>query len=139
MTQPILMPLPAMNEPQRAAFYANYNLQRKDELTGVLLAVLLGGFGAHKFYLGRIGPGVVYLIFGVTGIPWIIALVEAFFMPARVRRFNARLAAHLASKVTGQAACDPVSLPLPGVFCPACGGPSAGGVHFCAHCGTAIA
>ncbi|EOW7235823.1 TM2 domain-containing protein, partial [Cronobacter sakazakii] len=35
-----------------------------------------GGFGAHKFYLGKIGQGLLYLIFCWTFIPSIIAFVE---------------------------------------------------------------
>ncbi|MFX8824810.1 TM2 domain-containing protein, partial [Acinetobacter baumannii] len=39
-------------------------------------ALLLGGFGAHKFYLGRVGQGILYLIFCWTFIPAIIAFIE---------------------------------------------------------------
>ena len=41
-----------------------------------LLCILLGGFGAHKFYVHRIGTGVLYLLFCWTVIPFIIAAVE---------------------------------------------------------------
>ena len=41
-----------------------------------LFALFLGGFGVHKFYAGKIGLGVVYLLFCWTFIPAIIALVE---------------------------------------------------------------
>lgn len=36
----------------------------------------LGGFGAHKFYLGKNWQGVFYLLFCWTWIPGLIALVE---------------------------------------------------------------
>ncbi|RRB43410.1 TM2 domain-containing protein, partial [Escherichia coli] len=36
----------------------------------------LGGFGVHKFYLGKIGQGFLYLIFCWTFIPAIIAFIE---------------------------------------------------------------
>jgi TM2 domain-containing membrane protein YozV/RNA polymerase subunit RPABC4/transcription elongation factor Spt4 len=49
---------------------------RKSKTTAVLLAVFLGGFGAHKFYLGQIGWGIVYLLFFWTFIPGIAAFVE---------------------------------------------------------------
>lgn len=43
----------------------------------VVLALLLGGIGAHKFYLGRVGWGIIYLLFCWTFIPSLIAFIEA--------------------------------------------------------------
>ena len=43
----------------------------------IVLALFLGGFGAHKFYLGSPGLGIVYLLFCWTFIPAIIAFIEA--------------------------------------------------------------
>jgi TM2 domain-containing membrane protein YozV len=48
----------------------------KDKTTAGVLALLLGGIGAHKFYLGQTGSGIVYLLFCWTLIPGIIAFVE---------------------------------------------------------------
>ncbi|MEK3719888.1 TM2 domain-containing protein [Paenibacillus sp. FSL H8-0034] len=48
----------------------------KSKSTAGILAILLGSLGAHKFYLGKIGLGVVYLLFCWTGIPGIIGLIE---------------------------------------------------------------
>jgi TM2 domain-containing membrane protein YozV len=42
----------------------------------VLLAFFLGGIGAHKFYAGKIGAGICYLLFCWTGIPALIAFIE---------------------------------------------------------------
>lgn len=44
--------------------------------TAALLALFLGGLGAHKFYLGRTGMGLVYLAFCWTLVPAFISLVE---------------------------------------------------------------
>ena len=57
---------------------ANFEQQsQKNKTTAGLLALFLGGIGIHKFYLGKNGQGVVYLLFCWTLIPSIIALIEA--------------------------------------------------------------
>ncbi|AJJ25975.1 TPA: NINE protein [Yersinia enterocolitica] len=48
----------------------------RNRVVAALLAFFLGGFGAHKFYLGKIGQGFLYLIFCWTFIPSIIAFIE---------------------------------------------------------------
>jgi TM2 domain-containing membrane protein YozV len=78
-------------------FQQQFEAVRRDEVVGVLLALFLGGFGIHHFYLGRVGLGIVYILFSWTGIPWIIAWIECFFMPGRVRMYNAVQAAGLAA------------------------------------------
>ena len=42
-----------------------------------MLAIFLGAFGAHKFYLGERASGVISLLLCWTLVPWIIALFEA--------------------------------------------------------------
>ena len=48
----------------------------KDKTTAGILAILLGGYGIHHFYLGNTGLGILYLCLFWTLIPGIIALVE---------------------------------------------------------------
>ena len=52
----------------------------KSKTTAGILALLLGGFGVHRFYTGQIGLGFLYLIFCWTLIPGIIALVDGILM-----------------------------------------------------------
>lgn len=52
----------------------------KSRSMAIVLALLLGGIGAHKFYLNNPGWGFIYLIFCWTFIPAIIALIEAIVM-----------------------------------------------------------
>lgn len=47
-----------------------------NKTTAALLALFLGGLGLHKFYLGRTGMGLIYLVFCWTLIPALISLVE---------------------------------------------------------------
>jgi TM2 domain-containing membrane protein YozV len=48
----------------------------KSKLVASLLAIFLGSFGIHKFYLGDTTMGVTYLIFFWTAIPGIIGFIE---------------------------------------------------------------
>lgn len=48
----------------------------KSKVAAGLLAIFLGGLGIHKFYLGKVGMGILYLVFCWTYIPGIIAFVE---------------------------------------------------------------
>lgn len=48
----------------------------KSRIAAALFALLLGGIGVHKFYLGQIGMGIVYLLFCWTFIPALIAFIE---------------------------------------------------------------
>ena len=48
----------------------------KNKTTAGILAILLGGLGAHKFYLGQTGQGILYLCFSWTLIPEIIGFIE---------------------------------------------------------------
>ena len=41
-----------------------------------ILAFFLGGIGAHKFYAGKIGMGILYLLFCWTFVPAVISLIE---------------------------------------------------------------
>jgi hypothetical protein len=64
---------------------------------GILLALFLGTFGIHHFYLRRTGLGILYCCFFWTGIPTMLGFIECFFMPGRVREFNAIQAAGIAA------------------------------------------
>ena len=48
----------------------------KSKVAAGLLAIFLGGLGIHKFYLGRPGMGILYLLFCWTYIPEIIGVIE---------------------------------------------------------------
>lgn len=48
----------------------------KSRVVAALLAFFLGGMGIHKFYLGRAGWGIIYLLFSWTAIPMILGFIE---------------------------------------------------------------
>lgn len=78
--------------------YAGGGLQRvrianRSKGAALVLCLFLGGVGAHRFYLGQTGLGVVYLLFCWTFIPAFIALIDLLIllvMPSREfeLRFN---------------------------------------------------
>lgn len=48
----------------------------KSKTAATLFAFVLGGLGAHKFYLGSWGWGLLYLLFCWTYIPLLLAIIE---------------------------------------------------------------
>lgn len=85
-----------------------YDAQKKSVGVAYLLWVFLGGFGAHRFYLGQSGTGAAMLILCLVGIVtslilvgillliplWIWIIVDAFLIPGMARDYNMRLAHH---------------------------------------------
>lgn len=137
----------------QAIFYRQYETVRRDEVVGILVALFLGGFGVHHFYLRRTGLGVVYLCFCWTPIPWVLGFIECFFMPGRVREFNAvqaaAIAASLGIPVPGWPQPVNVNIPPMGAgpapqqpnaqaVCPRCQQMNAAGARFCSTCGQAL-
>lgn len=150
----------------QAVFYQQYEMVRRDEVVGILLALFLGGFGIHHFYLRRTGLGVLYACFCWTPFPWVLGFIECFFMPGRVREFNAIQAAGIAAalgismpaygqpinvtvNVPPGTATPPSNAPPytpvtaiapPGtlVACPKCQKTNLVGAKFCSGCGSAL-
>lgn len=140
----------------QAVFYQQYEAARRDEVVGILLALFLGGFGVHHFYLRRTALGVVYLCFFWTPIPWILGFIECFFMPGRVREFNALQGAAIAASlgipmpgwqqpVNVNVNVPPAGAAAPGqpqsgimVACQRCQQTNVAGSRFCSACGSPL-
>ena len=54
-----------------------YNRTPKNKWVSLLLCIFLGFFGAHKFYEGKIGMGILYLF---TGGLFMIGTIVDFFV-----------------------------------------------------------
>lgn len=60
------------------AYGKSYNPEwkTKSKIAAGILGIILGSIGVHKFYMGKIGLGIIYVLFFWTGIPAIIGLIE---------------------------------------------------------------
>lgn len=80
---PAPTPQPYSQQPQ--VIYVQQPLQTqvrrctKNKTTAGILAILLGGLGFHKFYLGKVGQGILYLLFCWTYIPVFIGICEGIY------------------------------------------------------------
>jgi TM2 domain-containing membrane protein YozV len=136
----------------QAIFYQQYEAVRRDEVVGILLALFLGSFGLHHFYLRRTGLGILYLCFCWTAIPGFLGVIECFFMPGRVREFNAIQAAGIAAALGIPTPLwgPPAVNMTPGMTqtpkpqtaalnaCPHCHQANPPSAHFCSGCGGAL-
>jgi len=137
----------------QAMFYHQYEAVRRDEVVGILLALFLGSFGLHHFYLRRHALGVLYVCFFWTGIPAFLGFIECFFMPGRVREFNAIQAAAIAAtlgipipgwyqpvNMNMNVPPPPPAQPQPNTLtaCPRCQQTNVAGAKFCSGCGGAL-
>lgn len=76
-------PQPVQMQPQAAFGTPPFNqtgitpgVSRKSKSVALLLCVFLGGLGAHRFYVGKIGMGIVYLCtLGLFGLGWLIDII----------------------------------------------------------------
>ncbi len=56
--------------------------REKNKWIAFLLCLFLGGIGAHKFYEGRVGQGILYLLtVGLFGIGWLIDTIILLCKP----------------------------------------------------------
>ena len=68
------------NTPQ--PYYVANNTRAVNKVIYCILAFFVGGLGFHKFYAGRAGAGLLYLLFCWTFIPAFVAFIE--FIVARL-------------------------------------------------------
>ncbi|MGD9519097.1 MAG: NINE protein [Armatimonadota bacterium] len=62
----------------------------RQPVVAAVLALLFGSLGAHKFYNGSWGWGLLYLACWWTGLSWLVAVVEAIIYLTDPHRYDQR-------------------------------------------------
>lgn len=91
----------SMTEDQAEQFARVYRQRRKDATTTLILA-LLGLFviaGVHRFYIGQIGMGLLYLFTG--GICLVGTIIDVVNYKKLTWEFNAKQAVEVQSLIRG--------------------------------------
>jgi TM2 domain-containing membrane protein YozV/ribosomal protein L40E len=69
--------------------------QGRNRIVAALFAIFLGGLGIHKFYLGHVAQGIIYILFVWTGIPILIGFIEGLvYLTMSDDAFNAKYGHH---------------------------------------------
>ncbi len=135
-------------------------MNTKSKTTAIVLALLLGGLGAHKFYLGQTLQGVLYLVFCWTFIPLILSIVDfIMYLTMSDQAFQEKYCGgnnvNTQQQVYQQMNQQPYQQPLQqpyqqqipqqqyiaqgqASFCPSCGSKVNAGTKFCPNCGNQI-
>jgi TM2 domain-containing membrane protein YozV len=63
----------------------------KNKVIAAVLAILIGGIGIHRFYLGQWKLGLVYLLLSWTVVPLFIGVIDGIlFLIMSEEKFNAK-------------------------------------------------
>ena len=97
-----------LNATQMAMVQAEISGRRKSKGLAYLLLLLFAWCGAHRFYIGDIGMGILHLVLsilsyatlGVSFIIWaIIVFVELFILSGRVDAINNKIEEDVIARV----------------------------------------
>ena len=76
---------------KRISSNSSGNPTTKQRWVASLLAILLGGYGIHHFYLGSKGWGILSAVFFWTGIPFLLSVIDVIaLLTMSIERFDAK-------------------------------------------------
>jgi TM2 domain-containing membrane protein YozV len=97
-----------LSEKQLAIFNQEYDKKKKSVALTWILWFFLGGFGIHRFYLGKTTSAVILLIltlvtawftFGIPTAIWLI--VDAFLLPKMIGDKNREVEKEILNQIIG--------------------------------------
>ena len=84
---------------ERTNFQLKFENRKRSVGIYALLAVFLGGFGVHRFYIGKIGSGILYLLLCWTGLPVIIGFFDALFSGRTINSYNRKISQEIYQEI----------------------------------------
>lgn len=64
----------------------------KNKLIAYLLLICVTGlFGVHRFYIGKVGSGILMLLLSWTGISLVWCVIDLFWLSGAVDRHNKKI------------------------------------------------
>jgi TM2 domain-containing membrane protein YozV len=101
---------------EKVAFQSQYTVRKKSVAIGVLLActgIFCGLPGLHKFYIGEIKTGIIYLVGTVVSVIltialigflgliifWVLCVVDAFNMGPAIACCNEKIAREIKAEI----------------------------------------
>lgn len=76
ISQQPIQPQIVINSPPQNINGFTPGVSRKSKSVALILCIFLGYIGAHKFYVGENGMGIIYLFtMGLFGIGWLIDII----------------------------------------------------------------
>lgn len=106
----------------------------KSKTTAALLALFLGGLGAHKFYLGKPFWGLAYLLMCWTFVPAFLGLIEGVYL----LMMNESVFHQRYGETEFALTAEGIATPATHVRCPDCRELVRKDARKCKHCGTAL-
>ena len=94
--------LDEMSEKEASSFSSIYRTRRKDPQTILILCLIgfLGIGGIHRFVLGQIGMGILYIL--TAGLCYIGTIVDLFNYREMTDQYNMQIAEEVAYAVRAQ-------------------------------------
>jgi len=132
-----------LTEKELLILQQEFDKRKKSEAIAWLLWFFLGLFGAHRFYLGRVGTGLI-MAFTLGGcLIW--AFIDIFLIPSMLRSYHKKLNDELIQEIVASRRGDQTmfsqsaqQIQLSGVKCLRCGSINAQGTLICNYCGSNI-
>lgn len=88
-----------LNPEEKDFYFRSIQAAKRDPRRAILLALFLGSFGAHHFYLGKYRVGLLYLAFCWSLFPMVLSWGECLMLRNQVKNYNRRLSRNLMEKI----------------------------------------